>query len=259
MPDDFESDSEATADATAGDDEFGNPSDEFGNPSDEFSSDDDFVNSTTDYEMPSDDNPTPLEVPLTTTTQRPVRARREASPPVDDDSEPGVGRQGRGLPVWLRIVFSLIILAALLGLAFVVYRCVTDRTPLIPESSVQQPLPPLVVPTLPPLAPPPAAAPAETTPPPVATPATTPAATTPPPTSSQPAPAAGSAQRGDQPPTTPREPGVWYRLRWGDTLWDLSNAYYRNPWQYMKIFRANPGVIEHPDRIIATTWIYIPK
>ncbi len=55
-----------------------------------------------------------------------------------------------------------------------------------------------------------------------------------------------------------REPqSVRYKLKWGDTLWDLADTYYRNPWQYKKIARWNG--IENPDYIIAGTYIYIPE
>ncbi len=55
-----------------------------------------------------------------------------------------------------------------------------------------------------------------------------------------------------------KEPqSVRYRLKWGDTLWDLAETYYRNPWQYKKIARWNG--IKNPDYIIAGTYIYIPE
>jgi hypothetical protein len=50
---------------------------------------------------------------------------------------------------------------------------------------------------------------------------------------------------------------VWHKVRWGDTLWDISILYYRNPWYYGKIARANG--IRNPDKIIAGTLIRIPK
>jgi hypothetical protein len=53
----------------------------------------------------------------------------------------------------------------------------------------------------------------------------------------------------------PRE-GVEYKIRWGDTLWDISEAYYRNPWLYPRIARFNG--IRNPDRIISGTTIRIP-
>ncbi len=50
--------------------------------------------------------------------------------------------------------------------------------------------------------------------------------------------------------------GVWYRVREGDTLWDISATFYRNPWLYHKIVRANQ--IMDPDSIFAGTRIFIP-
>ncbi|HOV62489.1 MAG TPA: Hsp70 family protein [Spirochaetia bacterium] len=51
--------------------------------------------------------------------------------------------------------------------------------------------------------------------------------------------------------------GVWYRIRWGDTLWDLSVSFYRNPWLYGKIAKENK--IKNPDLIYAGTDIFIPE
>jgi LysM repeat protein len=50
--------------------------------------------------------------------------------------------------------------------------------------------------------------------------------------------------------------GVTYRIRWGDTLWDISEAFYRNPWLYSRIARYNG--IRNPDLIISGTTIRIP-
>ena len=49
---------------------------------------------------------------------------------------------------------------------------------------------------------------------------------------------------------------VIYRIRWGDTLWDLADSYYKNPWLYRKIAKANN--IKNPDVIISGTDIVIP-
>jgi hypothetical protein len=57
------------------------------------------------------------------------------------------------------------------------------------------------------------------------------------------------------PATIPRE-GVDYRIRWGDTLWDISNAFYRDPWLYPRIARHNN--IRNPDLIISGRTIRIP-
>jgi hypothetical protein len=57
-------------------------------------------------------------------------------------------------------------------------------------------------------------------------------------------------------PTTIPKGGVPYRIRWGDTLWDISEAFYRNPWLYPRIARFNN--IRNPDRIISGRTIRIP-
>jgi hypothetical protein len=51
--------------------------------------------------------------------------------------------------------------------------------------------------------------------------------------------------------------GVWYRIKWGDTLWDLAATYYRNPWLYPRLAKANK--IPNPDLIIAGRRLFIPK
>jgi LysM repeat protein len=57
------------------------------------------------------------------------------------------------------------------------------------------------------------------------------------------------------PQTIPKE-GVRYTIRWGDTLWDISEAFYRNPWLYRRIAQANN--IRNPSLIISGTTIRIP-
>jgi len=57
------------------------------------------------------------------------------------------------------------------------------------------------------------------------------------------------------PATIPRE-GVNYVIRWGDTLWDISAAFYRDPWLYPRIARFNN--INNPNLIISGRTIRIP-
>jgi len=57
------------------------------------------------------------------------------------------------------------------------------------------------------------------------------------------------------PANIPRE-GVNYRIRWGDTLWDIAEAFYRDPWQYPRIARHNN--IRNPNLIISGRVIRIP-
>lgn len=49
---------------------------------------------------------------------------------------------------------------------------------------------------------------------------------------------------------------VRYRLRWGDTLWDIAQNFYKNPWAYKKIAKYNN--IKNPNKIISGTYITIP-
>lgn len=49
---------------------------------------------------------------------------------------------------------------------------------------------------------------------------------------------------------------IVYKIKWGDTLWDISEAYYKTPWKYPKIACYNN--IRDPDYIISGTTISIP-
>jgi hypothetical protein len=79
------------------------------------------------------------------------------------------------------------------------------------------------------------------------------------------APAAGASVKRQRPPAPvtsykvpsviPKE-GVSYRIRYGDTLWDIAGAFYRNPWLYPRIARFNN--IRNPNLIISGTTIVVP-
>jgi hypothetical protein len=77
-----------------------------------------------------------------------------------------------------------------------------------------------------------------------------------------PAPAPERRQRPVPPvasykaPTTIPRGGAVYRIRWGDTLWDIAEAFYRNPLLYPRIARFNN--IRNPDFIISGRTIRIP-
>lgn len=81
-----------------------------------------------------------------------------------------------------------------------------------------------------------------------------PAATPPPAAAPAPAPQAAAPAAPAKP--TIRSGGVSYYVLWGDNLWDLSLSFYRTPWLYGKIAKANH--IKNPDLIFAYTTIYIP-
>ena len=53
-----------------------------------------------------------------------------------------------------------------------------------------------------------------------------------------------------------RTSDVKYHIRWGDTLWDISESYYKTPWKYPKI--ADYNGIKNPDLIISGKDILIP-
>jgi nucleoid-associated protein YgaU len=57
-------------------------------------------------------------------------------------------------------------------------------------------------------------------------------------------------------PATIPAAGVPYKIAWGDTLWDIAEAFYRNPWLYTRIARFNN--IRNPDHIISGTTIRVP-
>ena len=63
-----------------------------------------------------------------------------------------------------------------------------------------------------------------------------------------------------EPPAPPKEepkPDIIYKIKWGDTLWDIADTYYKNPWRYKKIARYNG--IKDPDYIVSGTRIRIPQ
>jgi hypothetical protein len=76
---------------------------------------------------------------------------------------------------------------------------------------------------------------------------------------SEPAPVAEPAPAPEPPKQKAvafKKPGVTYKIKWGDTLWDLSYSYYRDPWVYMRIAKANK--IKNPDLIICGHKLWIP-
>lgn len=157
-------------------------------------------------------------------------------------------REGRR-PIILWILGILIL--ALIGF-LVWYLFLSDRgrtgKPAI-ASTVQTTSPAAVAPTPAPTSPAPVAAASVPTTNPAPAPAAVPAVT-PPKASVAPAAVAKAA------PKTGTVEGKRYRLKWGDTLWDLAWVHYRDPWLYPRIAKANK--IRNPDHIIAGTWIVIP-
>jgi hypothetical protein len=141
-------------------------------------------------------------------------------------------RRRRVLPI---ILFALLALVLALGAAYLVY-----RFGMAPRSGIVEKAQPVAVAPAP-EAPTPSPAPAPAAPAAVETPAAAPA---------QPA-------TPTPPPTTAKKLGGFnYKLKWGDTLWELSYTFYHNPWYFGRIARANK--IRNPDFIIAGRTIWVP-
>jgi LysM repeat protein len=145
--------------------------------------------------------------------------------PVGDEDRRKEHRRRKGPNLLLLVLFVLIGVALVAAVAYFVYR------------SIQGPqIPPLSTTT----------APVQTAPA-----ATEPAAPAEQPAAKPAAPDAAAAPAEAQPTA-----GVRYRIKKGDTLWDISATYYRNPWLYPKLAKANS--IKNPDLIFAGTNIQIP-
>ena len=88
-----------------------------------------------------------------------------------------------------------------------------------------------------------------------------PTAQSPPEPVPEPAPASPPVREPPPPQQKPVETTltpqpIKYTIKWGDTLWDIAWAYYRNPWRYTYIAQYNG--IKNPDKIMAGTVILIP-
>ncbi len=85
--------------------------------------------------------------------------------------------------------------------------------------------------------------------------AAAPAEPTPPPAASAPAsePSAPAA------PEDRAVAGGTYTVKSGDTLWNIAKSHYGDGSKYMKIFEANKGLLDNPDRIYPGQELVIPK
>jgi len=159
---------------------------------------------------------------------------------MNDDEKRG----GIFLPAWLCIlILGVGVLALVLALL------VSARVLLLNKSEAQSPAaaPVVEAPVVPAVE---APAPVE----PVAAPAETP---TPPPVEAPAEPAVVEQPAAPvQPEPAPEAKDTHYKIKWGDTLWDISDAYYKNPWLYPTIAKHNK--IKNPNLIISGTYIDIP-
>ncbi len=53
-----------------------------------------------------------------------------------------------------------------------------------------------------------------------------------------------------------KAPDIQYKVVWGDTLWDIANAYYKNPWKYTELAKYNH--LKNPNFIQTGSILLIP-
>jgi hypothetical protein len=146
--------------------------------------------------------------------------------PVGDTDRRKERLHKKGPNILLLVLFVVLGLFLVAAIAFFVYRSI--RGPAIPLLSIAASSQPTAT-----------SQPAEQ-----ATPATT-----------------GTTEPAVTPTATDATPAgtgsVSYRIKKGDTLWDIASTYYRNPWLYPRLAKANS--IRNPDLIFAGTRINIPE
>ena len=178
--------------------------------------------------------------------------------------------EGRKFP-WLIMGLATAVVVIVIGLLWFFF--LGGRDTLSVRFARHLPPPPISQPAEPepeappqvqrPVTPPPPVQPPAPPPPPVATPAPKAPPVIQAPTAPPPArPQAVQRTRPPAPVMSYKVPavipknGVVYQIRWGDTLWDISAAFYRNPWLYPRIARHNN--IRNPDHILAGSNVRIP-
>ncbi len=70
-------------------------------------------------------------------------------------------------------------------------------------------------------------------------------------------PASAAEEAAADAPAAPRESGL-YEVRKGDTLWDLAEQFYREPFDWQRIWEANKGDIRNPNLIYPEQRVRIP-
>ncbi len=167
---------------------------------------------------------------------------------MNDDEKKG----GIFLPAWLCVLILVVgVMALVLALL------VSARVMLLNKTAAEAPAP---VPTVEaPVVPAVEPAPAEPTPP--APEESEPVIETPPPVENPapavPEPVVVEAPVEPAPPEpAPEAKDIHYKIKWGDTLWDISESYYKTPWLYPSIAKYNK--IKNPNLIISGTYLDIP-
>ncbi len=148
-------------------------------------------------------------------------------------------KNGVYLPTWL-----LILILTVGVLSLVLALLVSARTLLL-NRSLQDGASPVIVeaPVVPTVEPAPVLEPA-------------PADVTPPPVEETPITVVVEEPVPVQPEPSADAKATRYKIKWGDTLWDISDAYYRTPWRYPEIAKYNK--IKNPNLIISGTYLDIP-
>ncbi|MDR0709169.1 MAG: LysM peptidoglycan-binding domain-containing protein [Spirochaetaceae bacterium] len=178
--------------------------------------------------------------------------------------------KGKKSPWIIIVIAGLVIILAALAFWFFLLRGGSTRGGPLPSPAVEQPArapepspSPEPVPLAEPSSPPPEPAPEQPAKASEPVPAMDPVRVIEAAKPAESAPAAVSRTRQSSAPVSSYaapavipKGGVVYRIRWGDTLWDISEAFYRNPWLYSRIARYNG--IHNPDLIISGTTIRIP-
>jgi hypothetical protein len=165
-------------------------------------------------------------------------------------------KKGKKIPWIVIIIIGLVIILAGLAFWFFLLRSGSTSGKPAPAPAVEQPA----------RAPEPAPAPEQparaSEPAPAPEPAPVLVIEAAKPAENAPVPAVSRTQQSTAPVSSYKAPaiipkgGIAYKIRWGDTLWDISEAFYRNPWLYSRIARYNG--IRNPDLIISGTTIKIP-
>ena len=164
-----------------------------------------------------------------------------------DEGDAEESQPKRGMPIWLLILLILLGIAALvLGILLLTKKNLSDEEkPITVQLEATTAIPSEKAPDQEPAASQPAPSlPADT-------PVTEPPAPNPdvPPAPQEPVVKEPAA-------SVVAQKAIRYKLRWGDTLWDISETYYRNPWLYTKIAKHNK--LKNPDLIVSGTYIEIP-
>lgn len=146
-------------------------------------------------------------------------------------------KNGIFLPAWLCILILVVgVLALVLALLVSARTLLVNKSSQSSSTSIEAPIVPTVEPA--------------------SNPETVPVVETPPPVDNTAVVVEEPAAVPAQPEPSTEAKATRYKIKWGDTLWDISNAYYKTPWDYTVIAKFNK--IRNPNLIISGTYLEIP-